>query len=70
MTNLRVAYYGLDRHGKWTVMLCGENNPVDNPGRSQSSTLAFIEAGDEDRAKDIADSMKARGEAQLVRRLN
>lgn len=70
MNNLRVAYYGLDRCGKWTVMLCGEHYPADNPGRSESSTLAFIEAGDEERAKSIADSMKARGEAQLVRRLN
>lgn len=69
MSSLRVAFYGRDRHGTWTVMLCQEYYPDDNPGRSQSSTLSFIEAGTEERAKSIADSMKRRGEAQHVERL-
>lgn len=67
MNNLRVAYYGLDRCGMWTVMLSEDR--YYSPGHSAGRVVKFIEAGDEEKAKGIALSLKNRGEAQLVQKL-
>lgn len=69
MSSLRVAFYGTDLHGKWTVMLTEDRADPNRPGWSQSATKRFIEAESEDRALSMANSLKQRGEADLVRRL-
>lgn len=58
MISFTAAYYGLDRFGRWTVMLCREWMQPGG-GRSGGVTERFIECSDEAEAKRTAYGLQA-----------
>lgn len=69
MREIRVAYIGVDRFGRATVMVSNEYRDPSRPGWMAGAAHDFIPARDEAEARAIATRLKTSGKVDLIKPL-